>query len=177
MKTMKTTLIALAVSVISPLLFAHSEKATPDEEMLEALENIEEKIVSLAEAMPEEVMDWAPAEGVRTTRESIMHLAGANYFFARTLGHELPEGLDPRKLGEGITSREETVKVVRDSFAAARNAIRNLGPAEMAGEVDFFGETTTRRFVAMMILSHGSEHLGQLIAYGRSNDVVPPWSR
>jgi hypothetical protein len=29
----------------------------------------------------------------------------------------------------------------------------------------------------LLTTTHIHEHLGQLIAYARSNDVVPPWSR
>jgi hypothetical protein len=29
----------------------------------------------------------------------------------------------------------------------------------------------------MTILGHVSEHLGQSIAYARTNGIVPPWSR
>ena len=34
---------------------------------------------------------------------------------------------------------------------------------------------TKRNFMVTMI-GHLHEHLGQSIAYARSNDVVPPWS-
>lgn len=177
MKIARNAIALVVVGLLAPAVFAHSEETASDEDMIKALDNIEEKIVSLTEAMPDEVMEWSPGEGVRSTREAIMHMVGANYFFAKTLGQELAEGVDPEKLDDAKLSREETVTAIKDSFAAARNA-RSLGPAEMAEQVDFFGgEKTTKRFVAMIILSHGSEHLGQLIAYGRTNGVVPPWSR
>ena len=31
-------------------------------------------------------------------------------------------------------------------------------------------------YLLLILLSHSHEHLGQLIAYARSNDVTPPWS-
>jgi len=36
---------------------------------------------------------------------------------------------------------------------------------------------TTRRAMWIGATTHLHEHLGQLIAYARSNGVVPPWSR
>jgi len=37
-----------------------------------------DKVSQLAEAIPAEKYDWRPAEGVRSVKESILHLAGAN---------------------------------------------------------------------------------------------------
>ena len=40
-----------------------------------------------------------------------------------------------------------------------------------------FGRETTKQGSAMMLLSDQHEHLGQWIAYARSNSVVSPWSK
>ncbi len=37
--------------------------------------------------------------------------------------------------------------------------------------------TVTRGDVWVRLITHMHEHLGQTIAYARSNEVVPPWSR
>jgi hypothetical protein len=34
----------------------------------------------------------------------------------------------------------------------------------------------TERGAYMLLLSHVHEHLGQSIAYARSNGIVPPWT-
>jgi hypothetical protein len=36
---------------------------------------------------------------------------------------------------------------------------------------------STKQAAAMMLLGGQHEHLGQSIAYARSNGVVPPWSK
>jgi len=35
---------------------------------------------------------------------------------------------------------------------------------------------TTKRGAFLLLLSHAHEHLGQAIAYARSNRVTPPWT-
>ena len=40
-----------------------------------------------------------------------------------------------------------------------------------------FGTETTARATWISTTTHLHEHLGQLIAYARSNKVVPPWSK
>src|SRR5271165_3094945 len=52
----------------------------------------EKKLVSLAEAIPEEKYAWRPADGVRSISEVIMHEAGANVFFLTFIGVKPPAG-------------------------------------------------------------------------------------
>ena len=40
-----------------------------------------------------------------------------------------------------------------------------------------FGQTRTHRSLWLSTTTHLHEHLGQLIAYARSNKVTPPWSK
>ena len=39
-----------------------------------------------------------------------------------------------------------------------------------------FGRDSTNAGVALLLITHMHEHLGQSIAYARSNGVTPPWS-
>ena len=40
-----------------------------------------------------------------------------------------------------------------------------------------FGRDMTKQGALMLILKDQHEHLGQSIAYARSNSVAPPWSK
>jgi hypothetical protein len=40
-----------------------------------------------------------------------------------------------------------------------------------------FGRKTTAQSTWILTVTHLHEHLGQLIAYARSNNITPPWSR
>ena len=42
--------------------------------------------------------------------------------------------------------------------------------------MDFFGQKMTKRAGLLVLASHSHEHLGQLIAYARSNNITPPWT-
>jgi hypothetical protein len=44
-------------------------------------------------------------------------------------------------------------------------------------EADFFGQRVAASTAVMMASADMHEHLGQLIAYARTNEIVPPWSR
>ena len=51
------------------------------------------------------------------------------------------------------------------------------GPGSLGDEVDLGFMKTNRLSALLVVLEHTGEHKGQLIAYARSNGVVPPWSR
>ena len=58
-----------------------------------------------------------------------------------------------------------------------KTALAGLSDADLKAPVKIFGMDSTKQGAAMMLLSDQHEHLGQSIAYARSNGVVPPWSK
>ena len=46
----------------------------------------------------------------------------------------------------------------------------------MDNPIDLFGNKSTVRGTAMLLVAHNHEHLGQSIAYARSIGVTPPWT-
>ncbi len=133
------------------------------------------KLVALAEAVPAEKYTWRPAEGVRSVSEVYMHVAGGNFYLPSALGAELPPGLS-REI-EKETDKAKVVAALKDSIAHARKAVEGADLATLGQEVELFGRKMTRADVLLILLSHAHEHLGQAIAYARSNGVAPPWSR
>lgn len=132
------------------------------------------KLMSLAEAIPADKYDWRPAEGVRSVSETLMHVAGANYFFGSQFGAEMPENV--REL-EKITDKDEVVKTLKASFEAAKKAMGSTMDADLDKVHELpFGKFSSRSMLLLMA-THAHEHLGQTIAYARSNGVVPPWSQ
>jgi hypothetical protein len=51
------------------------------------------------------------------------------------------------------------------------------GARSPADTVRLFGTPRTLQQLWVLATTHLHEHLGQAIAYARSNNVVPPWSR
>jgi uncharacterized damage-inducible protein DinB len=136
---------------------------------------IEGRLVSLAEAMPEEKYSWRPAEGVRSVGEVYSHAGGANYFLLSFLGGKMPEGFSP-DYEKTMTKKSDIIKMLKDSYEYARNFIATLKTEDLDKEVELpFGKFNQRN-VLFIVLNHGHEHLGQSIAYARTNGITPPWS-
>ena len=144
---------------------------------------VRSKLEGLAEAMPEETYDWRPGDGVRSVGEVFIHVAADNYLLPAILGVEAPAET-------GITTEYATVQAYEAQTLTKAEIVANLtasfdhleaAVAQTRGDLDrtatAFGTEFTAGGLWTMAVTHLHEHLGQSIAYARSNGVVPPWSR
>jgi uncharacterized damage-inducible protein DinB len=174
--------VALAATLMTSAgAFAHPDAAPAGAagvkgEMLTWIQDAEDKLVQLAEAMPESKYGWSPDKGVRTVGEVFMHVAAANYGVPSFIGVAPPAGFKFDTYEHSLTKKADIVKALKDSFAHMEGAFKATSDADMVEPAAFFGMKTTVRGAYFLLLSHAHEHLGQAIAYARSNKVTPPWT-
>jgi uncharacterized damage-inducible protein DinB len=171
-------LLALAAAPLLPAQGAAPSTATGVRKaIIDQLDDAERKLVALAGAMPQEKYAWRPAEGVRSVSEVFVHVAGANFMIPGIAGvQRQPAVALPRDAEKTITDKARIVELLGQSFAHAKQAVMDVPDAELDTAVQLFGQPSTKLGVFMLIATHAHEHLGQSIAYARSNGVAPPWS-
>jgi uncharacterized damage-inducible protein DinB len=76
-----------------------------------------------------------------------------------------------------ITDPGKMQDALKSSYANLQKAITGLSDKDLQTQVKLFGEDMTKQDAVMLILEDQHEHLGQSIAYARTNGVVPPWSK
>ena len=136
---------------------------------------IEKKITDLAEAIPAEKYSWRPAEGIRSIKEVVVHVGGGNYYLPSLIGVKPPESFS-MDAEQTITSKADAINSMKESFEHVRKMLEGMSDADLDKPADLFGNKSNVRNALFILLGHQHEHLGQLIAYARSNGVVPPWS-
>jgi hypothetical protein len=176
---------AVAASAI-PVSPQAQERAGVMADLTKTISALEKKVVGLARAIPDSGYAWRPSEGVRSTAEALMHVAGDNYFAAAHLGgvvaaetgitgkaYKEVEAYEARKV-----TRAEVIAAVEQSFRLLAKAMSQTPEGKLATTTNFFGSrATTVQYAWITTTTHLHEHLGQLIAYARSNKIVPPWSK
>jgi uncharacterized damage-inducible protein DinB len=167
--------LLLAILAVAPLAAQADAPTGFRADLIRDLADLEQKVVGLAEAVPADKYGWRPAEGVRSISEAMMHLAAANFFFPTLFGATVPTGVDVANL-EKITDRDQVISTLESSFENLRAAIQNMPDDKMDDAIKMFGQDATVAGGLHSAVSHGHEHLGQLIAYARSVGVAPPWS-
>jgi len=148
--------------------------------------DVQKKLIALAGAMPENTLDWRPKSDpkVRSVREVFTHVIAENYYLPGLMGKAAPAA-------SGITSdyksveayekktltQAEIVAALTASFGNLHQGLNTTTDANAGEKINFFGQQMTRSSTMVSTVTHLHEHLGQAIAYARSNGVVPPWSK
>ena len=168
---------ALAASGASD---ADAQATTLQEVQVADIETMRDKFIGLAEAFDRSMYDWRPMEGVRSVGD-VIGLAGAEgYLFPGLWGDSPPDGVGT-DFGEEITRiqalpTDELVVELRRAFDHMATSVRDMSEADRMADGQFFGSPMPTHAVIASALGDMHEHLGQLIAYARTNRVVPPWS-
>jgi uncharacterized damage-inducible protein DinB len=180
---------ALSLLLVSPLAAqTQTPPPTPTREglmgdLLRDVNQVEQKVVGLAKALPASAYDWRPGKGVRSTGEVFMHIASDNYFMPVMAGTPAPaetkitkEYSTAEAFEKRTMTRDAIVAELEKSFAFLK-ASMNATPDAKLDVPTGSGRNSSPRTLWISTTTHLHEHLGQLIAYARSNNVVPPWSK
>lgn len=135
------------------------------------------ELVQLADAVPADKYAWRPAPGVRSIAEVYLHVANAQYVFGANIGVAKPAGYDAQTFETSTTDKAQIIATMKTAFAAMTAAIQALPDNSGDATFKFFKTDYTNRKLLILETDHNAEHLGQSIAYARTNGVVPPWSR
>jgi uncharacterized damage-inducible protein DinB len=161
---------ALALAVMVPL--AQAQAAGIKAAFAEDAGTLSDKFTELARVMSGKY-DWKPGQGVRSVGDVFNLIVKENGMLAAALSRTPNAGAkaapitDPGKLQEALKA----------SYLNLQKAITGLSDTDLQTPVKLFGEDMTKQGAVMLILEDQHEHLGQSIAYARSNGVVPPWSK
>jgi hypothetical protein len=66
---------------------------------------------------------------------------------------------------------------MRSAAAHLMGIVSGVSAEDRARQVPFFGRTVDLATAIGLMANDLHEHLGQSIAYARTNKIVPPWSR
>src|SRR5262245_50555364 len=160
---------ALAVALMAPL--AQAQPAGIQAALAKDAGTLSDKFTGLAKVMAGKY-DWKPGQGVRSVGDVFNLIVTENNMLAGVLsgaggGGRPPAITDPAALQQALSA----------SYEKLGQALAALSPADLNASVKLFGSDTTKQGAVLMILMDQHEHLGQSIAYARSNGVVPPWSK
>ncbi len=144
------------------------------------LEQMRDKLLSLAEAFPEETWDWAPMEGVRSVRDVMVLMVVEGHIFPGMWGADpamgAASGFGDETARVAAMSKADVIAELERAWNYMIDSCRNMTAADQMAAAEWFGQETTAAGVVGHAVADMHEHLGQSIAYARMNQIVPPWS-
>ncbi len=161
---------ALAVALMAPL--AQAQPAGIQAAFAKDAGMLSDKFTGLARVMSGKY-DWKPGQGVRSVGDVFNLIVLENGLLADVLSGTPNAGAKPAP----ITDPEKLQEALKASYANLQKAITGLSDNDLQTTVKLFGRDWTKQDAVMHVLQDQHEHLGQSIAYARSNGVVPPWSK
>lgn len=177
-------LLVLAATSAVPTVTAVAQAAPVVADLMKDVDGVQQKLVSLAKAMPEAKYGWRPTTA-RSVGEVFLHVASDNYLIPAMFGSVPPaatginakdyktvDTYEKRKL-----TRAQIATELEASFVHLKAAMQKTTAANAAVSMDFFGQKMTQQTAWIGTTTHLHEHLGQAIAYARMNGVTPPWSK
>ena len=167
---MQYAVCALAVALTVSL--AHAQPAGLQAAWASDAGTLSDKFTGLARVMSSKY-DWKPGQGVRSVGDVFNLIVRENGLLAGALSGTPGTGAKPA----AITDPQKMQEALKDSYANLQKAIAGLSDNDLQTHVKLFGEDMTKHDAVMLILADQHEHLGQSIAYARTNGVVPPWSK
>jgi len=160
----------LAVALMVPL--AQAQPAGIQAAFGKDVGTLSDKFTGLARVMSGKY-DWKPGQGVRSVGDVFNLIVKENGLLASVLSGTPNTEAKPAP----ITDPEKLQEALKASYANLQKAITALSDSDLQTPVKLFGHDLTKQGAVMLLLEDQHEHLGQSIAYARSNGVVPPWSK
>ena len=177
LKSFSIPAVAAIVMLVGSTMFAAQSPAPAPTgtqgALVKDVGNLSDKFVGLARVMAGKY-DWKPSASVRSVADVLNLIIGENNMLAGLLTGAGGGGMGGAK---PITDPAAMQEALRTSYAAVSKALSGLSAADLNTPVKLFGQDTTKQGAVLMLLMDQHEHLGQSIAYARSNGVVPPWSK
>jgi uncharacterized damage-inducible protein DinB len=167
---MQYAVCALAVALTVSL--AYAQPAGLQAAWASDAGTLSDKFTGLARVMSAKY-DWKPGQGVRSVGDVFNLIVRENGLLAGALSGTAGTGAKPT----AITDPQKMQDALKDSYTNLQKAITGLSDNDLQTHVKLFGEDMTKQDAVMLILADQHEHLGQSIAYARTNGVVPPWSK
>jgi uncharacterized damage-inducible protein DinB len=166
----KYAALALAVALMVPL--TQAQPAGIQTAFGKDAGTLSDKFTGLARVMSGKY-DWKPGPGVRSAGDVFNLIVKENGLLAGVLSGTPNAAAKPAP----ISDPEKMQEALKASYANLQKTITSLSDNDLQARVKLFGEDMTKQDALMLILEDQHEHLGQSIAYARTNGVVPPWSK
>jgi hypothetical protein len=178
----KSIRIALVATLLAALpTVARAQMQSWKDVQVADIQTMKDKFIGLAEAFEESMYDYRPMEGVRSVRDVLALAVVEAHIFPTAWGVAPPAGVGngfgPENQRVGGFNKAQMIRELNSAFDHLIGAVRGMDEAKRNESSSYFGRQMPVHANIATAMADMHEHLGQLIAYARTNRVVPPWSR
>ncbi len=180
MTTRRTVLLSIAL-VLTGATAGTAQTLAAD--LQQDWQRMQQIMMGIADAMPEDGFDYASTPAQRTFGEQILHVAGGNVLLMGFLGAEADgpaiDRTNTRTFGYMATSKADVLQALADSYDYGAAALEEFDDNDLLARVQGppFLQQPSRLRLVYFVIGHAWDIYGQMAVYLRLNDIVPPASR
>ena len=150
------------------------------DEILERWNDIGNKLIAMAQDLPEDKYDYRLQKDQRTFALNLLHAAAFDYIVTRrvsgtNIGPDFGDGDNPTR--DTFKTKADVVKFVQQAVTDGASVIQQQGDAGLDKTAKWGKQLVHNSYLWMFAIEHSGEHYGQLVVYYRANNLVPPDSR
>jgi hypothetical protein len=142
-------------------------RVTASSKLIDRWEQVCQKLVALAEEVPEIKFEYRPVTDVRTFADVVRHVAFWNRYVADCARGRKGDGTANELPRDGYSTKTRIVDALKRSAADAAEVLKGTAS----------GLSPEIAEMVVTFIEHNCEHYGQLVVYARLNEIVPPASR
>ncbi len=174
-----------ALCVVVAVMLAHpagvsAQGASWQDVQVADIETMRDKFTQLGEAFDESHYAWRPMEGVRSVQEVLGLAVAEAHMFPTGWGYDAPavaaDGFMAEVGRAASLGKADMLGELESSFGFLIDIVRDMPESKRLSDGSYFGQSMPVHASIATAMADMHEHLGQLIAYARTNEVVPPWS-
>ena len=143
------------------------QQVTVSSKLIDRWEQVCQKLVALAEEVPEIKFEYRPVADVRTFADVLRHVAFWNRYVADSARGRKGDGNANEIPRDRYSTKTRIVDALKRSAAEASDALKG----NASGLSPEIGE------MVVTFIEHNCEHYGQLVVYTRLNRIITPASR
>jgi uncharacterized damage-inducible protein DinB len=143
------------------------QEGTVSSKLIERWEQVCQKMTVLAEAVPENVFDYRPVDGVRTFADILRHVAFWNRHVADSARGRKGDDTANELPKDEFSTKTRIISALKHNAASATEALKE-NPSGLSPDM---------AEMVVIFIEHTCEHYGQLVVYARLNGIIPPASR
>lgn len=143
------------------------QQETAAAKLIERWEQVCQKLIVLAESVPENRFDYRPVDGVRTFADVLRHVAFWNRHVADSAHGRKGDDTANELPKDEFSTKTRIIDALKHSAASATDALKE-NPSGLSPKM---------AEMVVTFIEHNCEHFGQLVVYARLSQIVPPASR
>ncbi|WP_339849685.1 DinB family protein [uncultured Dokdonia sp.] len=166
--------IILCFSISDTLL--HAQETNFINDYIQRLENSQEYLNLVAEAMPSENYSYRVTPESSSFEENLMHIAWAMDWHSESLlnGRPARNWESDSELKIASKTKEEMIAAVNKTFEHTVKLIQELDTTQLNDTVAYGNLQRTKRQVLLILTDHITHHRAQMLVALRLNGLIPP---